>query len=694
MIAVRTSVEIDRRPAGRAAMRPCLALSWLALAVVAASLLGCAGSTRAQQRAVSSAAGGASRSAQVPAETAPRVHGHLLRDRLVWVQANLQVDANMSRLEDLLDRAAAAQYTGIVLSDVKLGRLFDGSLPARYQRNLASLLERANELGLEVLPATASFGYSEPLLWHDPSLAEALPLRGVPFKVEGGLLVPHEPDGPALANADFEDLPADGHAFPGWRFQDAPGAATFVDRTVRRSGEASLRMQDLGETNAPHGNGRVYQELAVEPWRSYRASVWVRTEGLRGGEVRLAVLADAPSRSLQHNPIPVQETQDWTRFDATFNTLSHDRVRLYFGVWGGRQGRIWWDDGLVEPAGFVNVVRRPGAPLDLWRSSDGRALVEGVDVARVEDPLMGMAAGWPGTYDAWHAPPSIAVPPGSSLREGDVVEADFYQTSTIHGSQVAASLTEPAVFEIVARQLESTRDAFAASDAFQGWMLSHDEIRMHGWDESPRYGDGSPGANLAWSFRRVTEIARDLAPAARLLVWSDMFDAHHNAAPREEPYYLVNGDWSGSWAGLPPDVVLLNWNQRPGVRRLSAEHFAALGNPQILAGYYDAAPADFDDRDWLADLAGLPGVRGVMYTPWYTGHDRLEEWAEHVWGGAEWEPVGGATPAASASPSPPTAPITPMPPEPRRLWLPALGRGAPGPVQDEIRGRPARAVGQ
>lgn len=325
---------------------------------------------------------------------APIVHGHRLTRRWVYVQANFQVGDTVGRVNAVLDRAAAAGYNGAVLADVKFGRLDDGSLIPAYYTQLRAVLDHARGLGLAVFPATADFGYSGSILWHDPNLAEALPVRGAPFRAEGGRLVPYEDPPVRLVNADFEQLPASGHAFPGWAFQDAPGQATFVDRAVRHGGAASLRMTDLGTANPAAGNGRVYQRLAVRPFQVYRLSVWVKTQGFRGGEVRALVLAQDPSRTLQWNAIPVQETQDWTRFDVTFNTLTHAEVLVYFGVWGGDRGTIWWDDGVLEPAGLVNLVRRPGAPVRVTSDDGAVAYAEGRDVAPLVDPAMGRAP-WP-----------------------------------------------------------------------------------------------------------------------------------------------------------------------------------------------------------------------------------------------------------------------------------------------------------
>jgi hypothetical protein len=625
--------------------------------------------------AICAIAAAAASSQAAPSATAPVVHGHHLIHRWVYVQNNFQAAGTVERVTGILERAAQAGFNGVIFADVKFGRLDDGSLIEAYNRNLAAVLGRARELGLETLPATADFGYSSTILWHDPNLAEALPVRAAVFRAEAGRLVPRSEPSTVIVNGDFENLPATGHAFPGWAWQDEPGTATFVDRTTVRSGQASLRMENLGTTNAPYGNGRAHQRIAVRPFHNYHVSVWVKTQGFRGGDVRVLVLGQGPDRTLQWNSVPVQPTQDWTRFDVTFNSLSHDEILFYFGVWGGGEGTIWWDDGAIEPAGFVNLVRRPGAPVRLTSADGSVDYEEGRDVESLYDPLMGTRP-WNGAYDAWHTPPEVRVPNESEIPDGAEILVDYYHTTTIYGDQVPASLTEPAVFDIVRGQLASLQREFAASNAFSGWHFSHDEIRLHGWDEAPTYGSGSPGANLAHNITQVHADARAIDPGALVSVWSDMFDPYHNADTRTAPYYLVNGDWSGSWEGLAPEIVVVNWNHGPA-KRESAAFFAGRGNRQVLAGYYDSAPSAFSDRGWLADLTGLSGIAGVMYTPWTTGFDHLEAWAEHVWGDAEWVAVDetptpapptatDATPAATPSPARTTTTPT------VRLYLPSL----------------------
>jgi hypothetical protein len=75
----------------------------------------------------------------------------------------------------------------------------------------------------------------------------------------------------------------------------------------------------------------------------------------------------------------------------------------------------------------------------------------------------------------------------------------------------------------------------------------------------------------------------DLLKPHRVYAWNDMFDPYHNAV--KGPYYLVNGDLTGSWEGLGNDVVIMNWNE--GQRDKSLKFFAGRSHKQVIATYYD-----------------------------------------------------------------------------------------------------------
>src|SRR5262245_18084161 len=130
---------------------------------------------------------------------------------------------------------------------------------------------------------------------------------------------------------------------------------------------------------------------------------------------------------------------------------------------------------------------------------------------------------------------------------------------------------------------------------------------------------------LADNIRRCVGILKESSPGARVAVWSDMFDAHHNAV---DGYYLVNGSLKGSWEGLPREVVIANWNGGKAVESL--KWFADRGHAQVIAGYYDGDLSNF--RKWHAAAQGVPRVSGFMYTTWQNKYDHLDAYGRALLG--------------------------------------------------------------
>ncbi|HAU36128.1 MAG TPA: hypothetical protein DCX07_00230 [Phycisphaerales bacterium] len=534
------------------------------------------------------------------------------RYRWMYLATNLLVDKNVEQAVRLLERAAAAGYNGVVLADSKFMRWDD--LPDRYLANVRKVRDACRRLKLQCIACVFPIGYSEGLLAHDPNLAAGLPVRDAPFVVGGGKLVPDDPC--RIANGSFEDYR--GNKPSGWNWADEPGKISFLDTEVKRHGKASMRLENIGQYSPRHGHGRICQALAVQPFRHYHVSAWVRTQEFESaGEVRIAVLGEG-GVSLNYYQPAVRRTQDWKRVDVTFNSLENTRVNLYLGVWGGRGGKIWWDDVRIGPAGLTNVVRRDGAPLTVT-SADGKTVyVEGKDFDGARDPKLGVVP-WPGGFEAWHEPPAMTVPAASRLREGQTVLVSYYHTALIHGSQVACDLSEEKVHEILAWQARKVREHLQPD----GYFMQHDEIRVQGWEPYFQKHGKTAGDVLAENVARCAAILRKADPGKPIFVWSDMFDPFHNAR-KTGRYYLVRGDgpWHGSWKGLPKDVTVVNWHGHGEGRVESLKHFAALGNPQVLAGYYDADPRAI--VNWLKDADQAGGAAGVLYTTWRNDYSQLK----------------------------------------------------------------------
>lgn len=153
----------------------------------------------------------------------------------------------------------------------------------------------------------------------------------------------------------------------------------------------------------------------------------------------------------------------------------------------------------------------------------------------------------------------------------------------------------------------------------RGIMMSHDEIRTLNWDKSCGDRKLSPGAMLADNIRCCTA----MLDGVDAYVWNDMFDPHHNA---HADFYLVRGDFAGSWEGLEARVTIVNWNFDQ--RRKSLPFFAQRGHKQVIAAYYDGDLARVGQ--WLAAAREVQGVSGIMYTTWEQDYTQLEAFARMV----------------------------------------------------------------
>ena len=512
-----------------------------------------------------------------------------VEDRFVWVFGwNLEKDGDVPEVVRLLDAAGQHGCNGAVLS-AGLDSLSRKS--PDFFRRLEQVRQACERNHLDLIPAVASIGYGGGFLAQNPNLAEGLPVTDAPFVVRNGLGHLDDTNSALLINGGFENF--SGNNFKGFGFHDQPGEVSFADTEVKHSGKTSLRMEHFSAN--PHGHGRVVQEIKVQPNRCY--PLWVKTEGLQpANSFRIAVLADK-DRDLAPREFHVPATTDWRKLSLLFNSLDLAKVRVYAGVWGGKSGKFWLDDWSVEPVGPVNVLHRPGTPVTV-RSSDGATTYrEGVDYA----PLgAGQLHVWRDTEDT--AP--LKLLPGSRIHEGDRLRVSWYHSLLINDSQVTVCMAEPEIYEIFERETRLLAEHLHPRRV----LLNMDEVRMGGTCAACAGRDMAK--LLGECVTKQAAILRRELPQAQVYVWSDMFDPNHNAHGN---YYLVRGDFTGSWRHVPKDLVMAIWGGAP--RPESVRFFAEQGFPMLLACYYDADNLN-EVSGWLKLARATPGVRGLMYTPW------------------------------------------------------------------------------
>jgi hypothetical protein len=527
--------------------------------------------------------------------------------RWVWCMHNLQVKENADAVIRLIERAAQAGYNGVVLADYKFNIL--DRVPAHYFDNVARVRQAAAKHHIELIPTVFPIGYSAGLLAHDPNFAEGVPVKEAPFVVRGSEAALGPDPSARLVNGDLEQVQGD--RFAGFSFQDDPGKTTFADREVRHGGQVSCRIQDTGR--GPTGNARLVQRVRVRPYACYRFSAWVKTRDLRPTSgFKLMALGSKENRALTFDERSLKPTQDWQQVEVVFNSLDQSEVHLYAGQWGGQSGTFWLDDLALEELALVNVLRRPGCPLTVASSDSRTVYEEGKDYLPVRDEQLGQRP-YGGEYEFRLAGARLRLTANSRIKAGDRLKVSWYHPILVHGKQVACCLAEPKVYDLLRDQVRRVQKLLEPKTFFFG----HDEIRVAGWCRACQERHQTPGQLLAQNARRCVEMVKEVNPQARVVVWSDMFDPHHNAV---DHYYLVNGSWAGSWEGVPKEVFIANWNG--GKATASLKWFADRGHEQILAGYYDHGVENF--RKWDQAARGVTGVRGFLYATWQNRYDQLE----------------------------------------------------------------------
>jgi len=469
----------------------------------------------------------------------------------------------------------------------------------------AELKQAARENGLKLIVTV--MGGS-----RNRNNAEGLLSRDALFVAHDGVAT-FKPDNPTVVkNGGFEE--AKGNVFASWTLQDDPGVTTFADHQVVHSGKTSIRMEEIGKNQ--HQLCRVSQPIDLQPYRQYHVSVWIKTGNLRPAIPEIKVLIPEATEAISFQTFSTAPTQDWRKCDIVFNSLNHTKGLLYFGSWGGQHGKMWVDDLAIEEIGLVNVLRRPGTPVTV-RGESGTVYQERKDYERIVDPALN-------PWVSYHEMPVIKLTPTTRIREGERLRVSYYHSVSIYEDRVTMCLSEPSIFEEWKGEVERINELLHPD----GFMMSHDELRVMNQCALCQSRKMTPGQILADNVHRSAAIIRGIRPDAEIWVWNDMFDPLHNAVP--SGFYLVNGPLTDSWKGLDKDVGIMNWHG--GLKGKNCQFFADLGLRQILSGYYDGDEDGAAIAEWIANTKSVKGIVGAMYTTWEDKYDAMDAWARKAWG--------------------------------------------------------------
>lgn len=434
-----------------------------------------------------------------------------------------------------------------------------------FQHRLDQLKEIAKSHSMDIVPVVFSAGYGRSVLQQNPNLAEGLPVKD----------------------------------------------ALFVVHT----GEARLVEDQPVRVEAVHAETeRFTREIAVTPYRCYRLTLRVHMEDFGPARGFQVLVSGKDGRALGPSDPRIPPTVDKQIVTIGFNSAANQSVRIEAGARRGHTGKLQMDDLRIEEIGLTNILRRPGTPLSV-KSEAGKVYEEGKDFEKVADPHL--------DFHFEHDGPAIRILPKSRIREGERLRVSYYHGIAINKGQVTACMSEPEVYAIWAKQARLIQDRLAP----RWWWLDMDEVRAGGTCEACRKRGISMGQILGDCITRQRQIIKSVNPNAQIAVWSDMLDPNHNGG--QPIYYLVDGNFNGSWNYIPKDLTIICWYDK--VREASLAHFSKLGFRTIAGAYYDANNLD-GSKGWIESLNHTPGATGIIYTTWQNKYALLPDFGDLVSG--------------------------------------------------------------
>ena len=236
------------------------------------------------------------------------------------------------------------------------------------------------------------------------------------------------------------------------------------------------------------------------------------------------------------------------------------------------------------------LLRRPGTPGTVRGERTGALYAEGRDFAPVADGRLNFR------FD--HDGPAIRLLRGGRIGEGERLRVSWHHGIAINRGQVSVCMSAPKVYDIWRAQARLIHKHLAPAR----YLLSMDEVRAGGSCRACKSSGRTMARILGDCVTRQFGILRELNPKAEVFIWSDMLDPNHNA---RGGYYLVEGDFTGSWKHVPTALRIVCWYFRK--REPILTHFSRLGFKTRAGAYYDADTLE-NPKGWLDTLDKTPGA--------------------------------------------------------------------------------------
>ena len=382
-------------------------------------------------------------------------------ERWNYVSGSILSEESTQTLIDRLQQSARAGCTHVMWVGSRGPRIPE--LGAEAGQRAGRVRAEAARLGIKMIPGIFSIGYSGRYFHFDSNLAAGVPVKNMPYVVDGAAAAPD----PALA----------------------------LDPSA---------LKDTGT--------QLEGDFVVQPFLYYRVSY--RTTAPPGDpeEIVKVTSSDGKRWNSRTNPT-VKKDGDGYLVQTVFNTLEGSRIRFLLRPNGGTVSDI-----RIEPAGMLLILRRPLLPLTVMSEDGKTAYEEGRDFKPVSDPVVTVKP-FPGDFFIDHPAPVIELTEDSRIRPGQRLLVSFWHHQRVYSDQDVITLQDPQVWDILELEMKEVAALWSA----EGYMLNYDEIRVAGWEPQSEDDGLTPGQILARHFERACALVHKYAPEATIYTWSDMF---------------------------------------------------------------------------------------------------------------------------------------------------------------------------
>lgn len=530
-----------------------------------------------------------------------------------------------AQLYPLADRAADAGYNGILLR----GWYHDLDVNPQIQKGKPELVAFKAHCDAKGLALTPVGLYQGEVAIEDSSQAEAFPVKGTKFVVSGGMATAVADPEATIENGGFEEF--SGHKPSNWQVMGAaPGVNFFIDEVAKRSGKASIRIED------PKSYTRVSQRVTnLRPFRAYELKIWLKTEDYTDHR-KLGFVVRGPTRTLLHRRDvglarwgAGRNMSGFRPYTIDFNSLECSSAYVDVLITERKAtGKVWVDDVSIREVGLYETIRRPSCPV-VVRSEDGKTIYsEGKDYAVTTGTVL--------CNNCSEEPQKLTIPAGSGIVDGQVLRVDWFQHANVETWRATTSFNSFKAWDMTANDIKTTDSLFGTP---RSYYVFYDEWRDACWDPVCQATYPNAGEYMGWTIARTTALLQWANNNREVITVNDMYDPYHNALKK---YGMTWNGTLNSWKHMPDSLVILNW--RPGGRPIDGEDvtlksmkfFAGLDPKypgvncrQILSVTFAPSQAQgWENQLTIGEQQGLTGVIGAAYVTWSGDFTGIEPTAQ------------------------------------------------------------------